>query len=334
MHRGPLLLAASVLLARSDAIAMSTVKLNDGVLHPQIGYGTYKVGFIPASASAVAAGAQAAGGDGPSAADCVRAALDVGYRFLDCAEFYGNEAEVGAAIAASGVPRDQLFLASKCWTTTIFAGREAVRKQVLKTLADLRTEYIDLYCIHWPVPGKHVDAYLELEACQKEGLIKSLGVSNYAVEDYRELMERASVKPTINQIEVNPFLFRRRTLAFFEAEGVKIQAYRALRDGKAFDDATVVELAQKYGRTPAQVLGRFCVQHGFVYIPKSTKLERMRENAAVLDFELSAEDMAKLEGLTTPDAIAKFRDLYRKCVNRDTPNDGKLDGVKMEITED
>eukprot|EP00304_Pavlova_gyrans_P014647 CAMPEP_0206061496 /NCGR_PEP_ID=MMETSP1466-20131121/54259_1 /ASSEMBLY_ACC=CAM_ASM_001126 /TAXON_ID=44452 /ORGANISM="Pavlova gyrans, Strain CCMP608" /LENGTH=300 /DNA_ID=CAMNT_0053436845 /DNA_START=1 /DNA_END=903 /DNA_ORIENTATION=+ len=299
-----------------------------------VGYGTYKVGYVPASASSVAHSGGESGGEGPSARECVAQALEVGYRFLDCAQFYGNEAQVGAAIKDSGVPRAELFLASKCWTDTIFEGRAAVRAQVLKTLADLQTDYLDLYCVHWPVPGKHVDAYLELEACQREGLINSLGVSNYAVEDYKELMGSAVVKPVINQIEVNPFLYRKRTLDFFAEEDVKIQAYRALRDGKAFADPTVVEIAKRYGRSSAQILGRWCVQKGFIYIPKSVKRERMVENAEVFDFELAAADMAKLDALTTRGAIRTFSDLYRKCVNRDTPLAGTLDGVKMDITED
>jgi len=312
--------------------ALPGLALSDGTMHPLLGYGTYKVGFVPASASA-AAGGQLSGEEGPSARDCVRAALEVGYRFLDCAQFYGNEAQVGAALRDAGVPRHELYLASKVWTDTIFAGREAVRAQVVKTLADLGVETIDLYCIHWPVPGKHVDAYLELEACQRDGLIRSLGVSNYAVEDYRELMGKATVKPVINQIEVNPFLYRRRTIAAFEAEGVKIQSYRALRDGKAFGDPTVVSIAAAHGRTPAQVLGRWCVQKGVICIAKSVKRERMAENAQIFDFALTDEEVAQLDALTTDAAIGAFRELYRKCVNRDTPRAGTLDGVKMEIME-
>jgi diketogulonate reductase-like aldo/keto reductase len=313
--------------------AIPGVILNDGYVHPLIGYGTYKVGYVPASASAAVVGAQPAGADGPSARECVAQALAVGYRFLDCAQFYGNEAQVGQAIVDSGVSRGELYLASKVWTDTIFRGRKAVRAQVVQTLHDLGIDYIDLYCVHWPVPGKHVDAYLELEACQRDGLIRSLGVSNYALEDYLELMLRATVKPAINQIEVNPFLYRRRTLAAFEAEGVKIQAYRALRDGKAFADPTLLAIARAHGRSPAQVLGRWCVQKGFVFIPKSIKRERMVENAHVFDFVLSEEQVATLDALTTDGAVAAFCDLYRRCVNRDTPLAGSMEGVKAVITE-
>jgi len=183
------------------------ITLNDGHKHPIIGYGTYKVGVVPASASSPATATQA---DAVNPAECVAEALRLGYRFVDCAEFYANEKAVGQGIARSGVPRGELFLASKVWTTTIHEGPEAVQAQVEKTLADLGTDYIDLYCIHWPVPTKHVAAYRRLEELQRAGLIRSLGVSNYAKEDYLELMAGgATVPPAINQIEINPFLYRK-----------------------------------------------------------------------------------------------------------------------------
>jgi len=264
-------------------------------------------------------------------ADCVAKALELGYRFLDCAEFYANEKAVGEGIAASGVPREQLFLASKCWTTTIYDGPEAVQAQLEKTLADLGTDYLDLYCIHWPVPGRHVAAYLQLEKAQAAGQVRSLGVSNYAVQDLDELMASgATVTPSINQIEINPFLYRKETIAAFESRGVKMQSYRTLRDGKAFSDPAILATAQKHGKTAAQVLGRWCVQHGFIAIPKSVKAERMEENLDLFDFELDADDMSQLDALTTPEAISTFVGLYRKCVIRDTP---LTDGIKMEITE-
>lgn len=313
--------------------AASTVQLNDGKSHPIIGYGTYKVGVIPASASS-AADAAPPPTDAINPADCVKMAIECGYRFFDCAEFYANEAAVGEGIAASGVPREQLFLASKVWTTTIYNGPEAVQAQLDKTLADLKTDYIDLYCIHWPVPGKHVAAYQQLEKAQKAGQIRSLGVSNYAVEDFKELMQTASVVPTINQIEINPFLYRKNTIKFFEERGVKMQSYRALRDGKAFDDPTVVEIAAKHKVTAAQVLGRWCVQHGFIYIPKSVKKERMLENMDVFGFSLDEADMRMLDDKTAPEAIIKFKELYTKCVVRDTPDAARLELAKSDVTLD
>ena len=347
--------------------AIPSITLEDGHKHPLLGYGTYKarriprariprarapraerehprvdgaaraqVGYVPPSASSAAAGAEAAGATADASAEpCVRDALAEGYRFIDCAEFYANEAEVGAAVAdaaGTGVARAELFLASKVWTTNIHAGESAVRAQVEKTLRELRTDYLDLYCVHWPVPGKHVAAYRALERLHDEGVIRSLGVSNYTVEDYSELAAACNVQPQVNQIEVNPFLYRRETLAFFAAEGVAIQSYRTLRDGKAFADPLLVGLGAKHGKSPAQVLARWCTQKGVVAIAKSMKRERMRENAAIFDFELDAEDMAKLDALTTPESLQTFQELYRKCVVRDTPLAGTTEGVKMDIT--
>jgi len=315
----------------ATAATMQSVKLNDGSAHPIVGYGTYKVGVVPASASsAVAAGTTETEAVNP--ADCVAKALELGYRFLDCAEFYGNEKAVGEGIKRSGVPREQLFLASKVWTTTIHQGPAAVQAQIEKTLADLGTDYLDLYCIHWPVPGFHVEAYKQLEEAKSKGLIRSLGLSNYAVEDFQELMAAgATVTPAINQIEINPFLYRKDTIAFFESQGVKMQSYRTLRDGKAFEDPTILAIAQKHGRSAAQVLGRWCIQHGFIAIPKSVKPERMAENLAILEFELDADEMGALDSLTTNAAVAKFVELYRKCVTRDTPL--PPENAKTDITE-
>ena len=311
--------APQACMMSTGSISIPSITLHDGTEHPVIGYGTYKVGVIPASASsAVASGSTDT--DAVSPAECVANALGMGYRFLDCAEFYANEKAVGEGIAQSGVPRSELYLASKVWTTTIHAGPEAVQAQLEKTLADLGTDYLDLYCIHWPVPGKHVEAYKQLEKAQAAGQIRSLGVSNYAVEDYQELMASGvKSKPVINQIEINPFLYRKETIDFFAGEGVKMQSYRTLRDGKAFEDPTILGIAQKHSRTAAQVLGRWCVQHGFIAIPKSVKTERMAENMRVFDFALDDEDMAALDSMTTPETIQTFGELYRKCVVRDTP---------------
>jgi diketogulonate reductase-like aldo/keto reductase len=202
-------------------------------------------------------------------------------------------------------------------------------------LADLGTDYVDLYLIHWPVPGKHVEAYKTLEKLQREGKIRNIGLSNYAVEDYKELLDSGIVsRPAVNQIEINPFLYRKNTIAYFRSEGVVLQSYRSLRDGKAMDHPVLSRIGTVHSRSPAQILGRWCVQHGFVYTPKSVKVGRMVENANVFDFELSEEEMDELDGLTTSEALEAFRTLYRKCVNRDTTKDGTMEGVKMDITVD
>ena len=319
---------------RHDCLPITLVKMHILLTtrhRHRTGYGTYKVGVVPASASSAVA-ASSTDTDAVNPADCVAKALELGYRFLDCAEFYANEKAVGEGIARSGVARSELFLASKVWTTTIHKGPAAVQAQLEKTLADLGTDYIDLYCIHWPVPGCHVEAYKQLEKAKANGQIRSLGVSNYAAEDMDELLANGcTVVPAINQIEINPFLYRKETIAYFESKGVKMQSYRTLRDGKAFTDPTILAIAEKHGKSAAQVLGRWCVQHGFIAIPKSVKADRMAENMAVFDFVLDDAEMATLDAMTTPEAITKFVELYRKCVIRDTPLGHE--GIKMTITE-
>ena len=171
------------------------------------------------------------------------------------------------------------------------------------------------------MPGKHIEAYKELERCRSEGLIRSIGVSNYTLEDYLELKDATTVPPAVNQIEFNPFLYRRETVDFFQKEGVLIQSYRSLRDGKAFDDPTVLQVAEKNRKSAAQILGRWCVQHGAAYMPKSVQSSRMRENMDVFDWELNSTDMDSLDSLTTPEAIEKFKELYIKCCIRDTELD-------------
>lgn len=192
--------------SKEALLACPSIPLYDNTPHPAIGFGTYKVGFIPSSASSAVAAAAPTTVE-RTAEECVADALSVGYRFLECAEFYGNESEVGKAIKASGIPREELFICSKVWTTTIEKGEDAIREQLEKTLSDLGTDYVDLYLIHWPVPGKHVDAYKVLEKLKSEGKIINIGVSNYAVEDYKELMENGvSVKPAVNQVSHDLFI--------------------------------------------------------------------------------------------------------------------------------
>jgi diketogulonate reductase-like aldo/keto reductase len=313
-----------------SVMTIPTIPLRNGQNHPAIGFGTYKVGYMPPSASA----ATTTTTNHRPAGEVIQDALKAGYRCFECAEFYGNEADLGKAFQS--VKREELFIISKVWTTTMEKGQ--VREQLEKTLAALQTDYLDLYMIHWPVPKHHIEAYKVLLQLRDEGKIRGVGVSNYAWEDYCELRDELKLSendlPLVNQIEINPFLYRSNTISKFQADGVVLQAYRSLRDGKAMDHPVLVKLAQHYGCSVPQLLGRWCVQKGFVYFPKSVQYNRMVENKAVFEFAINEEDMATLDGLTTPENLDNFQALYRKCVNRDTSKDGTMEGVKMDITID
>lgn len=228
--------------------------------------------------------------------------------------------------------RSELFLISKVWTDNIYAGEAAIRAQVDRTLADLGTSYLDLYLVHWPVPGKHVAAYQTLEKLLDEGKFKSIGLSNYTIEDYEELKPHLRVPPAVCQFEINPFLYRQHTIRYYQQQNVVLQSYRTLSQGKGLKDPVVTQLATKYHVTAAQILGRWCVQQDIVFLPKSENLERMKSNIDVFGFVLNAEDMELLGTLTTEENLANFKALYQKSVVRDTPLQESGTGVKQDIT--
>lgn len=288
---------------------------------PLLGFGTYKVGSVPASATG-------AGGAAPElrpAAEVLTDAIKAGYKMFDCAQFYENEDIIGRELQNAGGPRRQPFLISKVWGNRIHDGAAAVIEQFEKTRQDLGVTVIDVYLIHWPVPEKkHVEAYKALQTLVLQGKVRHLGLSNYTVEDYLELMEDPGVfiKPVMNQIEINPALNRTKTLLFFRSQGIHMQAYRGLGNGGLLKNAVVAAVAERRGKKPSQVLGRWLVQQGISHVPKSEQLERMAENAGIFDFDLTADDLRELGELTTPASIEKFKDTYNKCVGRDTPLSG------------
>jgi len=298
--------------------------LNDGNIHPIIGFGCYKIGYVPPSASS---GGSASEYSPELMLRVFTDALSVGYSLFDCAQFYNNEKQVGEAL--KGVPREKLYLASKVWTDKIYQGPDAIRAQFHKTLQDLQTDYLDLYLVHWPVPGKHIEAYKVLEQLKQEGKVKSIGLSNYTIEDYEELKPHIKIIPSINQIEVNPFLYRKQTIDYFQKEGIVIQAYRGLRQGQEMNNEILLQIAKKYEKTPAQILGRWCIQKNIIFIPKTVSKNRMIENISLFDFKLDDSDIQYLDSLTTQQNLEAFKTLYQKCVIRDTP---LTEGVKSNIT--
>jgi diketogulonate reductase-like aldo/keto reductase len=250
----------------------------------------------------------------------IDAIRDAGYRHFDSATAYGNERTLGRALARAGVPRAELTIAGKVWNDAQRGGRAAVRASVEASLADIGTAYLDICYVHWPVPGCLVDTYRELQELQKGGKIRHLGISNFGIADYEELVnaEGITVRPLINQIEVSPFMYRPQTIRYFQERGVLVAASKALHRGAgiAGDGSDVVAtIAASHGVTPAQVLLRWGLQHSLVVLAKTSRLERMRENRDVLSFTLLEEEMLELVGLTSEDAIQAREEIEneRKC---------------------
>jgi len=232
---------------------------------------------------------------GAATRDAVTAALDLGYRHVDTARIYRNEADVGAAIKASSVPRAEVFVTTKLWNDD--HGYDTALRALDASLGRLGLDYVDLYLVHWPVAGKRRDSWRALERAFADGRARAIGVSNYLVPHLRELLGEAKVVPHVNQIELTPFLQRRDTRALCAEHGIVVEAYSPLTRGQRLGDPTVTAIARAAGRSPAQILLRWGIQHGHVILPKSIHRERIAENAAVFDFTLDAAAMAKLDGL-------------------------------------
>jgi diketogulonate reductase-like aldo/keto reductase len=229
--------------------------------------------------------------DGPECEQAVRWALELGYRHIDTAQAYGNEASVGRALRDSGIPREEVFLTTKFYPRSKDPVAEAER-----SLERLGVDQVDLYIIHWPQGGP-TWAWPGMEEAQRRGYAHSIGVSNFSVSELDQLLEIASSRPTVNQAQFSAFEYRRGLLEACEERGVAIVGYSSLGTGRHLDNRAVAEIAQRNGRSAAQVLLRWCLQHGVLVIPKSTHRERIEENAQLFDFALSGEDMAALDAL-------------------------------------
>ena len=251
------------------------VSLNSGARIPQLGLGVWQAGG--------------------STKRAVEAALQLGYRHIDTAAVYGNEAPVGAAITESGVPRAEVFVTTKLWNQN--QGYDAALTAFEASLKRLRLDYVDLYLIHWPMPGLRLESWRALEQLYADKRARSIGVSNFLVPHLQELTNVAKVLPAINQIELTPFLQRRDTVALCQKLGIRLEAYSPLTRGQRLAHPEVVAIAQQAQRSPAQVLLRWGIQKGFVVLPKSVHAERIAENAAVFDFELGDQAMRRLDAL-------------------------------------
>jgi diketogulonate reductase-like aldo/keto reductase len=254
-----------------------TLTLSTGATIPQIGLGVYQSPRGEPTRRAVAD------------------ALALGYHHIDTARVYRNEADVGAAIAASGTPRADVFVTTKLWNDD--HGYDAALRALDASLARLGLDYVDLYLVHWPVERLRRDSWRALERAFADGKAHAIGVSNYLVPHLRELLGACKVVPHVNQIELSPFLQRGDTLALCKQHRIVVEAYSPLTRGQRLDHREVIAIARAVGRTPAQVLLRWGIQHGLVVLPKSVHRERIAENAAIFDFTLDAAQMARLDAL-------------------------------------
>jgi len=229
---------------------------------------------------------------GREAEQAVEWALEAGYRLIDTAAMYRNEQSVGAAVRGSGVPREELFV-----TTKLPPPHTDAARQLAKSLDRLGLGYVDLYLIHWPLPFGNTRVWHTLESLQEQGLAREIGVSNFGVERLRKLLPRARIRPAVNQVHLSPFEFPSDVLEYCREQGIVLEAYSPLERGRGLRDSTVVGLAERLGRTPAQVLLRWAVQHGAVVIPRSARRERIVSNAQIFDFALGEDEMRVLDEL-------------------------------------
>jgi diketogulonate reductase-like aldo/keto reductase len=229
--------------------------------------------------------------NGPECVNAVRWALELGYRHIDTAQAYGNEESVGRGLRESGVPRGEVFI-----TTKFYPAREDPEAEAQRSLERLGVDQVDLYIIHWPQGGP-TWAWPGMEGARERGYARSIGVSNFSVGELEQVTSVAESRPVVDQVQFSPFKYRRELLGACEQHGVALEAYSPLGTGRHLSDEQVRQIAERVGRTPAQVLLRWCVQRELVVIPKSTHRERIEENAQIFDFTLSDEDMAALDAL-------------------------------------
>lgn len=261
----------------TDPTLSTKVTLAGGVEMPVFGLGVW----------------QSAAGEETRAA--VAEALRAGYRLVDTAAAYRNEADVGAAVRESGLPREDVFVTTKLWNAD--HGYDRTLRAIDASLRRLGLERVDLYLVHWPVEGLRAESWRAMERILADGKARAIGVSNYTIRHLEELLSSAAVPPAVNQVELSPFLQQRELRAYCARQRIQVEAYAPLVRGQRMDHPAVVGIARRHRATPAQVLLRWGLQHGLVVIPKSARPERIRENAGALGLALAAEELAALDGL-------------------------------------
>lgn len=266
----------------------STARLRSGHEIPLLGFGVFKIE------------------DPRECVRCVLDALEAGYRHIDTASIYGNEEAVGVALRQARLPRDEVFVTTKVWVDAF--GRQATRRACEASLRKLGLDYLDLYLLHWPVDETMMEAWETMQILRDEGKIRSIGVSNFSVRRFTDsFLTRTEEMPAVNQVEFHPFYFQHDLLAYCRAQHIQLCGYSPLTRGRRLDEPALIELAEHYGKTPAQLLLRWQLQHGVVTLPKSVHRERIIENAALFDFEIAPEDIAALNGLNEDACVITWR---------------------------
>jgi 2,5-diketo-D-gluconate reductase A len=260
--------------------AVPNITLNDGNTIPQLGFGVFQI-------------------EPKDTAEAVGEALQVGYRHIDTAEMYGNEKEVGEAIRSFGLDRGDVYVTSKL--NNAFHEPQDAREAFDRTLSELGFDYVDLFLIHWPLPtlynGDFVSTWKTLEEFQRDGRARSIGVSNFQVEHLEELAAETDTVPAVNQIEVHPYFTNDAVREYGQEHGIVTEAWSPIAQGGVLEDTTITQIADKVGKTPAQVVLRWHIQRGDIIFPKSVTPSRMQENFELFDFELESGDMDAISGL-------------------------------------
>ncbi len=266
-------------------MSIPNIELNDGHTIPQLGFGVFQI-------------------DPSETQRAVSEALEVGYRHIDTAEMYGNERGVGEAVQESGLDRGDIYVTSKL--NNPYHRPDDARRAFDRTLSELGFDYVDLFLIHWPLPtlydGDYVSTWRTLEEFKDDGRARSIGLSNFQVDHLERLAAETDTVPAINQIELHPYLLNEEVRAYDEAHGIGTEAWSPLAKGDLLDDPVVTEVAERVGRTPAQVVLRWHVQRGNIVFPKSVTPERIRENFEIFDFELEPADIERIAGLDRGEA--------------------------------
>ena len=268
------------------------VKLNNGTEMPILGYGVFLIK------------------DNDETTDCVKNAIKHGYRSIDTAMIYGNEAGVGKAIKESGVKREDLFITTKLWNSD--HGHDKALKAFKSSMELLMLDYLDLYLLHWPVPknNKYIETWKAIETLYSDGKVRAIGVSNFNISHLENIITQCNIVPAVNQVELHPWFSQAELLAYMKQKGIFAEAWGPLGQGALLDNATLMEIAKKYNKTVAQVIIRWDIQKNIITIPKSTKEDRIASNANVFDFELSEQDMETVNGLNKDHRIGPDPDEF------------------------